>query len=278
MAKKAKIEKLPEWEELLSSISRLQNIVPDAVLVGGSAAAIHAGHRFSKDHDHTVQGLRNKFDVVLKELEAVAGWKTASVRKPVQILGSLDGIETGVRNLIRTAPLEVEEMDVGGVKVRLPTAEEALRIKMYLAMVRNTTRDYLDLVALSDKIGEERTFAALDRMDELYPQDNGMGGASKWVVRSQMVKQLGQPEPYDLDDVDLSEYKGLVSPYDKWEYVREKCGKLSAILLAQYTMVLSKEQTPEAIQSMKGLEEWREAIGRGEKMPLGKLPGMEPSR
>ena len=39
-------------------------------------------------------------DEVLHELESVAGWKTVRVRRPVQILGSLDGIETGVGQLI----------------------------------------------------------------------------------------------------------------------------------------------------------------------------------
>jgi len=38
---------LPDWELLLSSAARLQRILPDAVLVGGTAAAIHAGHRSS---------------------------------------------------------------------------------------------------------------------------------------------------------------------------------------------------------------------------------------
>ncbi len=80
--------KLPDWELVLSAAARLQTILPYAVLVGGTASAIHAGHRFSRD-------------AVLQELESVAGWKTARVQRPVQILGSLDGIETGVRQLIR---------------------------------------------------------------------------------------------------------------------------------------------------------------------------------
>ena len=37
------------------------------------------------------------------------------------ILGSLDGIETGVRQLIRSAPLETEEFTRAGQTVRLPT-------------------------------------------------------------------------------------------------------------------------------------------------------------
>jgi len=97
---------MPDWELVLSSAARLQRILPDALLVGGTASAIHAEHRFSRDADHGVTDLRHRFDQVLAQLESVAGWKTARVRRPVQILGSLDGIETGVHQLIRDEPLE----------------------------------------------------------------------------------------------------------------------------------------------------------------------------
>lgn len=45
---------LPKWEQLLSSAARLQRILPSAVLVGGSAAALHVRHRFSTDADHVL--------------------------------------------------------------------------------------------------------------------------------------------------------------------------------------------------------------------------------
>jgi hypothetical protein len=41
---------------------------------------------------------------VLAQLESVAGWQTARVQRPIQILGSLDGILTGMRQLIRSKP------------------------------------------------------------------------------------------------------------------------------------------------------------------------------
>ena len=69
------------WEIVLSSAARLQTIVPDAVLVGGTASAIHAGLRLSFDHDHVVTDLRERFDEVLTDLEGVAGWKTARVNR-----------------------------------------------------------------------------------------------------------------------------------------------------------------------------------------------------
>jgi hypothetical protein len=91
----------------------LQSVLPGAVLVGGTASALYTGHCFSFDHDHVLPDLRERFDSVLAELEAVAGWETARVNRPVQILGSLDGVETGVRQLRRPQPLETTVMRVG---------------------------------------------------------------------------------------------------------------------------------------------------------------------
>lgn len=108
---------LPDWELVLSAAARLQRILPDAVLVGGTASAIHAEHRFSRDADHVLTDLRQRFDEVLAELESVAGWKTARVQRPVQILDSLDGIETGVRQLIRDEPLETVVVDYHGARI-----------------------------------------------------------------------------------------------------------------------------------------------------------------
>ena len=71
-------EPLQDWERLLAAERHLQALVPGAVLVEGTAAALHAGHRVSLDGDQ-----------VLDDLEAAAGWKTSRVRRPVLILGRL---------------------------------------------------------------------------------------------------------------------------------------------------------------------------------------------
>ncbi|RPJ79974.1 MAG: hypothetical protein EHM18_19235, partial [Acidobacteria bacterium] len=140
---------LPEWEQVLSSAARLQQILPHAVLVGGTAS----GHRISTDADHVLTDLRERFDAVLAQLESVAGWKTARINRPVQILGSLDGIETGVRQLIRDEPLETTQVECFGHHVTVPTEAEILRIKAVLILMRNATRDYLDFAAHADHMG-----------------------------------------------------------------------------------------------------------------------------
>lgn len=207
----------PSWEALLSSAAHLQKIVPDAVLVGGTAAATYAHHRVSFDHDHTLGDLRSRFDDVLASLESVAGWETARVKRPVLILGSLDGIETGIRQLIRNAPLETQRLEVNGELITVPTRAEMLRIKAVLILKRNATRDYLDFAALANGLGDEGAKTALSCFDELYPQPNGESPLM------QLAKQLSNPLPFDLDGTNLEEYKNLVAEYRDWANVRFAC-------------------------------------------------------
>ncbi len=212
----------PEWEHVLSAAAHLQVILPGTTLVGGTAAAIFAGHRVSHDADHVLSDLRDRFDEVLAQLESIAGWRTARVKRPVLILGSLDGIETGVRQLIRQRPLETLEVNVAGGRVVVPTASEMLRIKAVLILKRNATRDYLDFVALAERLGGDGVFAALANLDELYPQPNGESALQQLQV------QLARPLPYDLDAVDLSQYRRLDPKWQDWGRVSELSAAISA--------------------------------------------------
>lgn len=212
---------LPDWELVLSSAARLQSILPQAVLVGGTASAIYAEHRFSRDADHVLTDLRERFDEVLKQLESVAGWKTARVKRPVLILGSLDGIETGVRQLIRDEPLETTTVTSHGEVITVPTEGEILRIKGVLILKRNATRDYLDFVALANHIGDNETAKALLPFDRYYRQGNDESPLQQLQV------QLANALPYDLDGIDLGEYKGLAPRWQDWAAVKAACAHLA---------------------------------------------------
>ena len=93
--------------------------------------------------------------------------------KTVQILRSLDGIETGIRQLIREKPLETTVIQYAGQDITLPTIEEICRIKSALILKRNATRDYLDFVAVANQLGVEKTAGALRQLDQIYPQPSG---------------------------------------------------------------------------------------------------------
>lgn len=215
---------LPDWELVLSSAAHLQRILPDAVLVGGTASALYTEHRKSIDADHVLTDLRSRFDDVLVKLESVAGWKTARITRPVQILGNLDGIETGIRQLIREQPLETTVVDYNGEMLTVPTQAEILRIKGILILKRNATRDYLDFIALADHMGEENMVKALQDFDSLYPQQKGESSVQQLQV------QLSNPLPFDLEEVRLSEYKNLEPKWQNWNNVKAAGAHYSTLI------------------------------------------------
>jgi hypothetical protein len=218
-----------EWERVIRAAARVQAIVPDAVLVGGTAAAIHAGHRFSMDDDHIVRDLKPRYEEILTALEEAAGWRTKRIQYPVQILGRLEGVDTGIRNQRRVAPLETTTWETAYGPVVLPTLPEMARIKAWLVVDRNATRDYLDFAALAERLrelaGSDALVRAIMPLDRLYPQP--VSGES--VVR-QLARQLAEPRPHDLGDNDLSSYRWIADRWRSWDEVRDVSLRLGAEL------------------------------------------------
>jgi hypothetical protein len=225
-----KSAEIPDWESLLAHAAMLQTKIPAAILVGGTAAAVHARHRFSFDHDHVVKDLAKNYDAAIRALESIAGWRTQRRVKGKMVLGRFGNIAAGVRNQRRSVPLETTEVSVqGGGRIRLPTIEEMLRIKTFLVIDRNATRDYLDVAALSHHIGLKKSALALGQMNELYEEFTSETGD----LLTSIVVKLSAPDPYDLTDVDLSEYKGIIAPWNDWRAVEGQCGSLAAALIVQ---------------------------------------------
>jgi hypothetical protein len=215
-------------QAVFEAAARLQELVPDAVLVGGTAAAHHARHRVSLDDDHVVADLRRRFDEILADLEATQGWITARVQRPVLILGRLDGVETGVRNLIRRRPLEVEQVQVGRRALRVPTLAEICRVKAWLCLIRNATRDYLDFAALAARLGEDDSVSVVIAMDDYYADQIGPGGRR---VATQVARQLAEPLPDDLSSVDLASYRKLERRWQNWQTVADWCRRVAVGVL-----------------------------------------------
>lgn len=216
-------------DEVLRSAARLQELVPDAVLVGGTAAALYAGHRDSTDHDHVVADLSDRFDAVLEALESDPDWILNRATPGKIILGSLGDIETGIRQLIRRRPLETQAVTLAdGTSLIVPTPAETLRIKAYLIVKRNQTRDFLDVAALSDRFGTEWSAGVLAGIDDYYDASAGDGTA----VASQLVRQLGEPRPKDDRTVgQLTAYKNLAVRWQSWQSVVAQCQALADAML-----------------------------------------------
>jgi hypothetical protein len=74
----------------------------------------------SLDDDHVIRDVVDRFDEVLEALEATDG--------------SLEGLETGIRQMVRQRPLEVEERLGPSGPIRVPTLREMARIKAWLIL------------------------------------------------------------------------------------------------------------------------------------------------
>jgi Nucleotidyl transferase AbiEii toxin, Type IV TA system len=219
-----------EFLALLESAAHLQRLVPGAVMVGGAAAILYADHRESKDHGHVVADLADRFEMVLEAVEEDEGWATNRVTPGKVILGNLDGIEAGVRQMIRKRPLEITQVSLpSGDRVTVPTAEETLRIKAFLVVRRNQTRDYLDLAALADHLGVDRAAEVLRQIDDYYADQND----SEDGVASQLARQLDDPQPADRSVVDqLSSYRRLRKRWSEWSAVTGVLGEVAVGMAA----------------------------------------------
>ncbi len=216
----------PQLAAVLESAARLQRLVPDAVLVEGAAAALYAGHGDSTDHDHVLDDLRARFEVVLDALDTDDGWALNRAVPGRIILGRLGGIETGIRQTIRSAPLEVARVTLAsGATVRVPTFDETLRVKAFLLVRRNQVRDFLDVAALADRCGPPHAARVLAAIDAVYPDPRR---PDEPVVASQLVRQLADPRPRDARTLaDLHRYKNLATRWTDWRAVTAVCREVA---------------------------------------------------
>jgi hypothetical protein len=221
----------PDLLAVLRSAAALQRSVPDAVLVGGSAAAMYAGHRDSYDHDHVLADLIERYAAVVEAAEATDGWATSvkASRPPTTLMGSLGGIEAGLRQLRRKVPLETTLVTLpGGDQVTVPTLDEALRVKAYLVVQRNQVRDYLDVVALADRLGVPDAASVLRQLDHYYLDRSGEDDS----VVTALVQRLAEPNPRDSKVTrQLDQYKGLVPRWQDWDAVTAMCDTLALAVL-----------------------------------------------
>lgn len=219
----------PTLQRVIRSAARLQQAVPDAVLVGGSAAALYAHHRESFDHDHVLEDLATRYDQILEAVEATDGWVTSvrASRPPFTLMGSLGGVEAGLRQLRRTRPLELAEVEIPDAgRLRIPTDAEMLRVKAYLVVQRNQVRDYLDTVALAEVVDDAASVLA--GIDRFYDDRSEQGDS----VLTALIQRLSEPNPRDQAVTrELAAYKGLDRRWHNWATVVAACEALADAIL-----------------------------------------------
>jgi hypothetical protein len=215
------------WQKLIEAAANFQELLTGSVMIGDSAVALHLKHRYSFDADHILSDLKEKFQEVLDFLEGRDDWETARINPPKLILGNFQGVETGVRQLRRKRPLETEQIHIKGKSLTIPILPEMIRIKGWMIISRNATRDYNDFAALSQHVGVKEATEFLSDFDDFY-SDLIRGSQASPTV--QLIRQLAEPKPGDFDQIDLSLYKGIQPPLDSWEFIQKICEEISVEL------------------------------------------------
>jgi hypothetical protein len=142
-------------------------------------------------------------------------------------LGNFQGVETGARQLRRNRPLETEQIHIAGKSLTIPTLPEMIRTKGWMIVSRNATRDYIDFAALAKHMGIKDAVEVLIDFDDFY-SDLIRGSQASPIV--QIVRQLADPKPGDLEQINLSQYKGIQPPFDSWDYIVKICEEISVEL------------------------------------------------
>lgn len=211
-------------EPIVRAGVRAAREVPGAIALGGTVCAMYAQHRLSIDIDFVVPDLRPRFNEVREHLHEVPGWKEASARPPVLLLGSLDGVQVGFRQIRRTAPMQTVTVETSAGALTIPTLEEMLVTKAFLIYNRNTVRDFIDFATLSTLLGDEHVVAALAGIDDTFAWE---GQPS---VLLGVIKALLLSEPSDEDANSFGTFKWLMPRLASWQAVRERCGDIGRLL------------------------------------------------
>ena len=115
-----------------------------------------------------------------------------------------------------------------GRRLRAPTIEETLRVKAFLIVRRNQTRDYLDVVALAERMTVQAAAVVLANIDEYYADQHGEGDG----VASQVARQLAEPRPADRQTTrELARYRQLDPRWHDWADVVRACRALAVAMV-----------------------------------------------
>jgi len=207
----------PELATIVRAGVRAGREIAGSIATGGTVCSLYAQHRISVDIDFVLKDLRNRFEDVREHLLDVPGWRENRVRPPVLILGSMDGVEVGYRQLRRSTPIETKEIQTADGPLVVPTLEELVRIKAFLAYERNYTRDFVDFAELSAVLGENPTIAALSILDEK------LGWEKQPLVLDEVMKALLLCKPRDFQTHGYETFRWLHPRLKGWHEVEAIC-------------------------------------------------------
>jgi heme transporter len=242
---------------VLKSAARLKHLVPDAITVADPLAFIGCGRNGglrehvkggddATTHRLAVAGTPAGSDghTTTKKLVGGVSHRNGTGRatprtvRPVhpvtlwrgRLSVALDALETEAEtsqpSFERRSPVETTHVQLPtGDRLQIPTGAETLRLKGYLIMSRNSSRDYAEFAELVDTMEAETAAFVLAGMDRYY---SGQSPRRQWIA-TQLVRRLADPHPLDLDD---DSWPGPDAKAD-WEEVRQRCLSVAVAMLEE---------------------------------------------
>jgi RND superfamily putative drug exporter len=112
-----------------------------------------------------------------------------------------------------------------GDRLLIPTGAETLRLKSFLVLQRNDSRDFKDFTELVASMDIQTAAEVLAGMDRYYC---GQPARAHWVA-TQLVRRLADPQPSDGPDIATS---GTAAE-SEWAEVRQRCLSVAVAMLEE---------------------------------------------
>jgi RND superfamily putative drug exporter len=211
---------------VVKSATKLKNLAPDSITVADPLAlgiCQEAAGLSGRVYRNGMSNGSTKTAPATLRVHPVTMWRG-------RLSVALDALETEAEAerapVERRSPMETTNVQLPtGDRLQIPTGAETLRLKSYLIMCRNTTRDYTEFAELVDSMETHTAAVVLASMDRYYCGEH----ARKQWVATQLVRRLADPQPYDEHDTRMS---GPDAEAD-WAKVRERCLSVAVAMLEE---------------------------------------------
>ena len=202
---------------VVKSAAKLKRLAPQTVVVADPLAFSGIGPQIERRITGRIPTITTS-GAIPRPVHPVTVWRG-------RINVALDALATASDSeklpVQRREPMEATTVQLPtGDRLLVPTGAETLRLKSYLLMCRNSTRDYAEFARLVDSMETVTAARVLTGMDRYYC---GQRPRKQWVA-TQLVRRLADPQPADDPDEP--------APADAdWDTVRRRCLSVAVAML-----------------------------------------------
>ncbi|MBV8929451.1 MAG: MMPL family transporter [Mycobacteriaceae bacterium] len=206
---------------VVKSAAKFKHLAPDAICVADPLAFSGCT---AKGNGHGLLGGsgRKRMPWTGRGVHPVTMWR-GRLSVALEALGV--GSHDTALAVERRSPLETTNVQLPtGDRLQIPTGAETLRMKGFLLMCRNSSRDYAEFADLVESMDTQTVAAVLAGMDKYYC---GQQPRNQWVA-TQLLRRLADPRP-SLDDDASAE----LDPDVDWSQVRQRCLAVAVAMLEE---------------------------------------------